>query len=147
MHIEDSGCGLIEDSIQNFLQESEENNENRWRQEGYQTRYLTEEAYGENILVHSITFRCIKKGKICTNTVSEIQRDSCLYRASVRKISHSNVPLYSYAQDANRNACWSAYGVCTYRCLFKIKSDRVDKYWHNSPEWNLLKICPEILNM
>jgi hypothetical protein len=29
MHIEDSGCGLIEDSIQNFLQESEENNENR----------------------------------------------------------------------------------------------------------------------
>jgi hypothetical protein len=55
MHIDDSSCGLIYDSIQNFPRESEEN-EKRSRQEGYQTRSITEEAYGENILVHSITF-------------------------------------------------------------------------------------------
>jgi len=47
----------------------------------------------------------------------EIQRDSCLYRASVRKTSHSSSTLSSYAQDASRNACWSAYGVRTYRRL------------------------------
>jgi hypothetical protein len=76
----------------------------------------------------------------------EIQRDSCLYRVSFRKTSHSSVPLRSYAQDASRNACWSAYGVRTYRCLI-LNEIGTCQYWHNSPVRNLMKICPEIVNM
>jgi hypothetical protein len=46
-----------------------------WWQESYQTRSLTEEAYGENVLVHSITFSkvmctLVRALRLCTGSTA-----------------------------------------------------------------------------